>query len=189
MVNVELRNYVQAKDRDENRLDLASYAFTAGLEFDDGEDTLATLENELLVTPVPNWAFQLKAFNDFRDERRSDFVSGSIKYTLPGSLKASIGAIHEDTLLKRHETQVMYSLSKSLGPLWRIGFEQRYGLHSDEFTYQEFWIWRDLHCWEILLSVRDRQEATSVMVLLNIKAFPMRRIERKIALQRIEENY
>jgi hypothetical protein len=50
-------------------------------------------------------------------------------------------------------------------------------------------VWRDLHCWEILLRLTDRREATSVMVLLNIKAFPMRRINDKIAMQGIEEDY
>lgn len=109
-------------------------------------------------------------------------LSASVKYNLPGSFKASVGVIHEDTVVKPYETQAVYSLSKAFGPLWRVGFEQRYSLDSDDFTYQEFWVWRDLHCWEILLSVRDRQEATSIMVLLNIKAFPMRRIEKKKAI-------
>lgn len=182
MLQVELRNYLQAKERGGQHLDLLEYALTAGLEFDDGEDTLATLENEVLIKPVPNWELSCTAYNDFREERRSDMLSASVKYNLPGSFKASVGVIHEDTVVKPYETQAVYSLSKAFGPLWRVGFEQRYSLDSDDFTYQEFWVWRDLHCWEILLSVRDRQEATSIMVLLNIKAFPMRRIEKKKAI-------
>jgi hypothetical protein len=182
MVEIELRNYLQAKRQSGESIDLLTYTFTAGLEFDDGEDTLAILENEVLFKPIPNWEVVLRAYNDFRDERRSDLVNALIQYRLPGSFRASVGFTHEDTLLKPYETQAVYSLSKAFGPLWRVGFEQRYGLHSDEFTYQEFWVWRDLHCWEILLRLRDRQEATSVMILLNIKAFPMRRIEKKIAM-------
>jgi hypothetical protein len=115
-------------------------------------------------------------------------VSAVVRYRKPGSIRASAGVIHEDTALKPFETQAIYSFSRAFGPKWRAGFEQRYNFASDEFTYQEFWVWRDLHCWEVLLTVRDRQEATTVMVLFNIKAFPMRNIESKIAFNRLERN-
>lgn len=188
MVEIELKNYLQAKRPDGRSVDLAEYNFTAGLEFDDGDDVLATLENEVLIRPVPNWELALKALHDFRDETRSDLVSGVARYTMPESFGASFGLIHEDTPLKLFDTQAIYSVSKSFGPLWRAGFEQHYSISGGEFTYQEFWVWRDLHCWEALLRITDRQEATSVMFLLNIKAFPMHSIESKIALNPIGGN-
>jgi len=188
MLEVEIKNYLQAKRRDGESIDFAEYNITAGLEFDDGEDTFATLENEFLVRPVPNWEMALKALNDFRDESRADLVSAVVRYRKPGSIRASAGVIHEDTALKPFETQAIYSFSRAFGPKWRAGFEQRYNFASDEFTYQEFWVWRDLHCWEALLTVRDRQEATTVMMLFNIKAFPMRKIENKIALNQLGRN-
>ncbi len=188
-LEIELKNYLQAKRSDGRIIDFAEYNFTAGLEFDDGNDKFATLENELLIRPVPNWELALKTFNDFTDERRTDLVSGVVRYTKPESFKASIGLIHEDTTLKPFDTQAMYSMSRAFGPLWRVGFEQHYSISSSDYTYQEFWVWRDLHCWEALLRVRDRQEATSVEILFNIKAFPMRRIENKIALNPIGENH
>ncbi len=189
MVEVELRNYLQAKRPDGSKVELGQYTLTAGLEFDDGEDRLAELENEFLLRPVPNWELALKSLNDFRDERRSDLVSAVIGYTKPDSFKASVGVIHEDTVLRPFETQVVYSLSKAFGPLWRAGFEQRYDFATDDFSYQEFWVWRDLHCWEVLVRLRDRREATSVMVLFNIKAFPLRQIERKTEIKPSGENH
>lgn len=189
MVEIELKNYLQGKRSDGSIAELVEYVFSAGLEFEDSEDKFATLENELRIRPVPNWELAMKSFNDFRDARRTDLTSAVLRYTKPESFKASVGAIHEDTALKRHETQVVYALSKALGPLWRVGFEQRYDFAGDEFSLQEFWVWRDLHCWEVLLRVRDRRESTSVMVLFNIKAFPERKIERKTALEPIRENY
>ena len=188
-LEIELKNYLQAKNTDGKIKDIAEYHFTAGLEFDDGEDTLASLENEVLIRPVPNWELALKAVSDFRDESRADLVSGVVRYAMPESIRASVGLLHEDTLLKPYDTQAIYSLSKALGPLWRAGFSQHYSISESEFTYQEFWIWRDLHCWEVLLRVRDREEATSVTLLFNIKAIPMRRIERKTALNPIGENH
>jgi len=187
-LEIEIKNYLQAKRSDGKSIDLAEYNFTAGLEFDDGNDKLATLENEVLVRPVPNWELAFKAVNDFRDETRADLLSGVVRYAKAESLKVSLGLLHEDTLLKPFDTQAIYSVSKSFGPLWRAGIEQRYSISAGDLTYQEFWIWRDLHCWEILLRVRDRQEATSFMALLNIKAFPMRRIESKTALYPLEGN-
>ena len=188
-LEIEIRNYLQGKNADGKIFDILEYNFTAGLEFDDGSDKLATVENEVLVKPVPNWELAAKVLNDFRDERRADLVSGVLRYAKPESFRASVGFIHEDTLLEPHDTQAVYSLSKELSPLWRIGLEQRYSISDDEFTYHELWVWRDLHCWELLVRLRDRRESTSVMVLVNIKAFPMRKIDRKIALNPIGEKH
>jgi LPS-assembly protein len=187
MVELELRNYLQGKRPDGSKVDLLEHILTAGLEFDDGEDKLASLENEILIRPVRKWEFAFKSVNDFRDIRRADLVSGVVRYAMAESFTASVGAIHEDTVLKPYSTQAVYALSKAFGPLWRVGFEQRYDFADSEFSYHEFWLWRDLHCWELLLNVQDRQEATEVMVLFNIKAFPMSRIEREIALKPIGE--
>ena len=187
MLELELRNYLQAKRPDGQKADLVEYGLTAGFEFDDGEDKLAFLENELLIRPVPNWEYAFKSANDFRDERRYDLVSAVIRYVRSESFGAYVGVIHDDTILKSHSTQGIYSFSMVFGPLWRAGFQQRYDFATSEFSYHEFWLWRDLHCWELLLDVQDRQEATEVMVLLNIKAFPMNRIERKIAVNPIRE--
>ena len=170
-------------------MDIAEYHFTAGLEFDDGEDTLASVENEFLVRPVPNWELALKTVSDFKDETRADLVSGVVRYAKPDSIRASVGMVHEDTVEKPFDTQVVYSLSKAFGPLWRAGFEQHYSISESDLTYQEFWVWRDLHCWEAMLRLRDRREATTVMLLFNIKAFPMRTIERRTALNPIGENH
>ncbi len=188
LVELEFRNYLQAKRPDGHVTEMAQYILTADMEFDDGEDKLAVLENEFLIRPLPNGEFALKALNDFRDERRTDLLSAVMRYTMPDSYRASVGVIHEDTVLNSFDTQVMYSFSKAFGPLWRAGFEQRYDFAMNDFSYQEFWLWRDLHCWEILLSLRDRQEATSVMLTFNIKAFPMRRIERKTAINPLGVN-
>lgn len=187
MVELELKNYLQAKRSDGGRTDVVDYTITGGFEFDDGDDTLAILENELMIRPLANWQFATRAVNDFREERRSDLVSAVLRYTKPGSFKASGGFLHEDTVLKPHETQLVYSLSKALGSSWRVGVEQRYDIASDELSYQEAWVWRDLHCWEVLLKVTDRREATSFMVLLNVKAFPLNTIERTVELDPIGE--
>jgi lipopolysaccharide export system protein LptA len=189
LLEVELKNYVQAKRPNGRRTELLQYNVTTGLEFDDDADTLATLENEVLIHPVPNWEWAFKALNDFRDERRTDLVSTVLRYSKAESFRASVGMIHEDTVLKPYETQVVYSFSKAFGPLWRVGFQQRYDIDMEEMTYQDFWLWRDLHCWEILLSVTDRREATTFMVLLNIKAFPMGKIENKTAIKPIGEKH
>jgi hypothetical protein len=188
-IEVEIRNYLQAKDSDGGIVDILEYNVTAGVELDDGADKLATLENELLWKPVPNWEVAVKAVHDLRDETRTDLVSGVIRYARPESFRASLGFLHEDIALEPHDTQVVYSFSKGLGPNWRVGIEQRYSVSEDDFTYNEVWLWRDLHCWELLLSLRDRRESTSVMALVNIKAFPLRKIERRTTLDPIGENH
>jgi LPS-assembly protein len=189
LVEVEVNNYLQAKRRDGARIEPLQHTVTVGFEFTDGDDKFALLENELLVRPFPQWELALKEQNDFRDESRSDIVSVTLRYVKPQSLRASFGVIHEDTVLIPFSTQLVYSLSKSLGPLWRAGFQQRYDISLEEFSYQEIWVWRDLHCWEAMLSVTDRQEATSFMLVFNIKAFPMSQIQRKTAIQPILERH
>ncbi|GAB4334950.1 MAG: hypothetical protein Kow0099_07270 [Candidatus Abyssubacteria bacterium] len=189
LVEVEVKNYLQGKTSEGVITEPFQHIVTAGFDLTDGDDKFALLENELLFTVAPNWELSLKEQNDFRDETRSDLVSAALRYVKPESLKASVGIIHEDIAHRPFNTQLVYSLSKSLGPLWRVGFQQRYDIDLEEFPYQEAWIWRDLHCWEAMLTVRDRQEATSFMVVFNIKAFPMSQIERTTAIQPVLERH
>jgi hypothetical protein len=64
-----------------------------------------------------------------------------------------------------------------------VGFEQQYDIADEEFAFQEFWVWHDTQCLEVLLRLRDTQDSTSVMLVLNISAFPTRKIDSKIALR------
>jgi hypothetical protein len=188
LLEFELKNYLHGKRENGHISELGQYILTADMEFDDGEDKLAILENELLIRPITNGELALKSLNDFRDERRTDLLSAVLRYTVPDSFMASVGMIHEDTTLRPFDTQAVHSLSKAFGPLWRVGFEQRYDFALDDFSYQEFWVWRDLHCWEALVTLRDREEATTVMMLLNIKAFPMKKIVSRMAIYPLGEN-
>jgi hypothetical protein len=189
MLELEVLNYLQAKKPDGKRAELVEYRVDAQFEFDDSEDKLAQLENDLWIRPVSNWELALKSLNDYREETRADVLSAVVRYTKPDAFKVSAGAIYEDTALQPSNPQLVYSFSKSFGSLWRAGFEQRYDFSTNNFSYQEFWLWRDLHCLELLVSLRDRREATTFMVLLNIKAFPISRIERRTAIKPLEENH
>jgi len=186
-VEIEVRNYLQAKRRDGLKREVLQYRITAGVEFDDGEDKLAELDNELWIIPIPHWQLVLKAFSDFRDETRNDLASAILRYSNPELFEAHIGATHGDSLESPSTTQLVYAASKSFGPVWRAGFEQRYDFSEDELSYQELWVWHSLDCLEFFLVLRDRREATSIMALVNITAFPMRRIERTTDIEPIEE--
>jgi hypothetical protein len=186
-LEIEVRNYLQAKNQDGVRRDVLQYRLAADLEFDDGRDTLAQIENELWFMPVPRWKLALEAINDLREETKSDILSALLRYSRPNEFEATIGVVHGDSRLSPSDTQLKYGVSKSFGPLWRAGFEQRYDFSKNKLTYQELWLWRSLDCLEALLVLRDRETATSILVLINITAFPLRQIERKIAIEPIEE--
>jgi hypothetical protein len=58
-------------------------------------------------------------------------------------------------------------------PAWRLYLYQRLNLVSKQVEEQSFGIWRDLHCWEIRLSVKQRLDGTfEYGFSINLKAFP-----------------
>jgi len=67
---------------------------------------------------------------------------------------------------------VSYYLGTNLGQKWRVSVEHRYDFHDNELEYQEYRIWRDLHCFEGAISYRIRERSERVLFIIGLKAFP-----------------
>ncbi len=92
-------------------------------------------------------------------ETLPDTPKGMIDYTVPWSLRFSYSLSH-GTRLTRPELEKDRSFSQSLTfsgdisltPNWRIGFSSGYNFDENTITYTSLNIYRDLHCWELMIN-------------------------------------
>jgi hypothetical protein len=68
-----------------------------------------------------------------------------------------------------------YYFATDIGEKWRVSLEHRYDFRDNDLEYQEYGIWRDLHCFEGRLSYRMRERSQGVFVVIGLKAFPRAR--------------
>lgn len=84
---------------------------------------------------------------------------GVIDYSIPWSLRFSYSFNYNTTFtgpeMQRND-RVIQSLNFSgdfnLTPNWRIGFRSGYNFEDKQITYTSVDIYRDLHCWELLIN-------------------------------------
>lgn len=84
---------------------------------------------------------------------------GVIDYSVPWSLRFSYSLNYNTNILwpeqaKDHKIlqNLNFSGDVNLTPNWRIGFSSGYNFELKEITYTSLDIYRDLHCWEILIN-------------------------------------
>lgn len=58
----------------------------------------------------------------------------------------------------------------SLTQKWKVGFNSGYDFKSDQFTFTQFNIYRDLHCWEMKITWVPFGPRQSYMVNINVKS-------------------
>jgi hypothetical protein len=84
---------------------------------------------------------------------------GMIDYTVPWSLRFSYSVRHgtridrPDLIRDRTFSQSLtFSGDVSLTPNWRIGFSSGYNFDEKQLTYTSLNVYRDLHCWELVIN-------------------------------------
>jgi hypothetical protein len=84
---------------------------------------------------------------------------GMIDYTVPWNLRFSYVVGHQTRYDHRNEERIRnfnqsltFSGDVSLTPNWRIGFNSGYNFDQKTLTYTSLNVYRDLHCWELIVN-------------------------------------
>jgi lipopolysaccharide assembly outer membrane protein LptD (OstA) len=89
-----------------------------------------------------------------------------------GGREVRLGFGYSETEEGVFNEDLSYYFGTDLGEKWRVSLEHRYDFHDDDLEYQEYRIWRDLHCFEGAISYRVRERSEGVHILIGLKAFP-----------------
>ena len=81
------------------------------------------------------------------------------------------------------ELQTGFNLSRN----WRVDYSNRYDITNREIAYQEFSIYRDLHCWQARFVRRFQNNRWEYYFRVNIKAHPDLYAER--GLRSLDRSY
>jgi hypothetical protein len=125
------------------------------------------------VTPADKFGFLLDA--DVHDARE-DFkrFNGRFYYREKqnGGREVRLGFGYSETETGMLNEDVSYYFATDLGEKWRASLEHRFDFRDNDLEYQEYRIWRDLHCFEGALSYRIRERSQRVFIMIGLKAFP-----------------
>lgn len=111
-------------------------------------------------------------------------IYSSIKYTPNDKWWTSLSSYYQhwvsDELdISSTSNRLNLSFGTRLGEKWKLSLSAIYELQDgedDELIEKQVTLYRDLHCWEAYLRFRDREGDKSIRFVLNLKAFPTKRI-------------
>jgi len=91
---------------------------------------------------------------DSYDPNREDYYGDYVDFDIPWSLRIDYSFSYQKP---KDESRVVQTLRASgdfsLSPNWKVGFNTGYDLDRKQFTTTNLSIYRDLHCWEMRISV------------------------------------
>lgn len=133
---------------------ISSETFLGGGEQEDG----ATSQDEL-TDELPFGTEEIPEETTQRPVAMPATPRGMIDYTVPWSLRFSYSVRHgtnirrPDLIRDRTFSQSLtFSGDISLTPRWRVGFSSGYNFDERQLTYTSLNIYRDLHCWELIIN-------------------------------------
>ena len=148
-------------------------------DLDSGTDVTSEQEESvdwaarLQVSPSDRFGFEFDADSHHAEE---DFkLFNGLFYYRPqeeGGPELRLGFGYSETESGVFNEDVLYYFGTNLGQKWRVSVEHRYDFHDNELEYQEYRIWRDLHCFEGAISYRIREKSERILIMIGLKAFP-----------------
>jgi hypothetical protein len=120
-----------------------------------GKDGARTEERD----PMLNTAFDQTDFEDpsmttANDAGMDDYYGDYVDFEVPWSLKVDYSFSYRKPKEVSSIVQtVRVSGDLSLTPKWKIGFNTGYDIFNKQFTTSNLSLYRDLHCWEMRISV------------------------------------
>ncbi|MFA5286793.1 MAG: hypothetical protein WC394_00770 [Candidatus Omnitrophota bacterium] len=117
--------------------------------------------------------------SDYENYNHFSNVNYDINFDLASGVSFGLGQRYE----RKEGNQVTASLKWKLNPKWRLAIYQRYNIKSYTDTNntfikqgsleQEYTISRDLHCWEVDLTLNNKRNMGSgIFLVFRLKAFP-----------------
>jgi len=90
----------------------------------------------------------------YYDSNMEDYYGGYVDFEVPWSLKVDYSFSYTKTTDTPKIIQtIRFSGDFSLTPKWKIGFNAGYDIFNKQFSTSNVSIYRDLHCWEMRMSV------------------------------------
>lgn len=94
-----------------------------------------------------------------------------VDFNVPWSLNVNYNIIYQKPFYKVSIANTMtFSGDVRLTPNWKIGYNSGYDFTKKEFTYTSMDIYRDLHCWEMRLSLIPFGTRKSYVFNINVKS-------------------
>ena len=88
------------------------------------------------------------------DPNAEDYYGDYVDFEIPWSLRLDYSFSYNKQMDEAKIVQTLRASGDfSLSPNWKIGFNTGYDLNRKEFTTTNLSIYRDLHCWEMRISV------------------------------------
>ena len=92
--------------------------------------------------------------NNPYDQRMEEYYGDYVDFQIPWSVRVDYSFNYTKPKADVNIVQtVRASGDFSLSPKWKIGFNTGYDLDRKQFTTTNLSVYRDLHCWEMRISV------------------------------------
>ncbi len=92
--------------------------------------------------------------NEYYDPNMEDYYGDYVDFDIPWSVRIDYSFSYQKPKdISKVVQTVRASGDFSLSPNWKIGFNTGYDLDRKQFTTTNLSIYRDLHCWEMRISV------------------------------------
>ena len=189
---LSLSNKLQTK-RNGQSVDFVDLLITTDYVLDPktGDNAFLTNSNKKLTTQLSDVLFKLKILpyswmrfegdatyehsdHDNMNYNRFSLASYDLNFDLKKDCSFSIGQRYE----RKGKNEVTLGLNWRLSPKWKFGIYERYNLKKSStldygFQEQEYTLTRDLHCWELDLTLNKKEiSGTTIFFTFRLKAFP-----------------
>ena len=135
-------------------LRLTSASMSAGFSFKSKKETSDSKEGQEDMDRQSQLNNQDMLGEDPYDPNMDDFYGDYVDFDIPWSLRVDYSFSY---VKPREDVKIIQTLRASgdfsLSPNWKLGFNTGYDLDKKQFTTTNLSIYRDLHCWEMRISV------------------------------------
>jgi hypothetical protein len=177
-IGFELDNLLLSKTPQGDQRQLARLTLYSGTDISNEHEEHLDWAAQADVSPSERFGFRFDADVHHADDDFERF-HGRFYYREKetGGYEVRLGMGYSEIETGVLNEEVSYYLATNLGEKWRVSFEHRYDFHDNDLEFQEYRIWRDLHCFEGAVSYRIRERSQRVFISIGLKAFPSSQIK------------
>jgi len=175
-VGFQLDNVLLSKSHEGKQRQLARLTLYSGTDITNEQDDNIDWASVFQFNPSDKYGFTFDA-DVHNGEEDFERFHGAFRYKerQNGGREVRLGFAYSETEQGVFNQDFTYYFGTDLGEKWRISLEHRYDFNDNDLEYQEYRIWRDLHCFEGAISYRVRERSEGVHILIGLKAFPRAR--------------
>lgn len=108
---------------------------------------------------------------EFGQSLSTNYSNAQVDFSIPWNLRVNYNFNYSKPLIEKTITQTLgFSGDFSLTPKWKIGFQSGYDIKSRKLTSTSLNIYRDLHCWEMRMTIIPFGAYKSYGFQINVKS-------------------